>query len=423
MSRFNIKGKTPLSGTIEVSGNKNSALKQIVASLLTDEQTILTNVPRINDFLVMEEIVDKLGAKVHREADNKVTVDPKKLNTHIIEKELSGKVRTAPLLMAPLLLRFGKAQIFTEGGCSIGLRLLSTHFNMLEEMGAKIKSGNGGHLITFNPKPEKREIFLEEASVTATELGLMIASGIPSETVIYDAACEPHIEDLAELLIKMGADIKGAGTNTLYIKGVKNLKGVTHSVQPDHIEAGSWAIAAAVTGGRMTIKNAPQKALRMTSLYLNHLGLKHDFSDENTWEIYPSDLKFDGKIKEFQTRPWPGFPTDLMSPLIVMATQSEGVMLYHDWMYESRMFFVDDLVKMGAKIIIADPHRVVVTGPRKLRGNNMISKDIRAGISVVIAALAAEGESVIEKIEIIERGYHGLLEKLLKLDAKVERID
>ena len=423
MSKFIIKGGNKLKGSVNVSGNKNSALKLIAASLLGDSTTKLENVPVIVDVSIMAEIVNELGCSVRGIGTNNLTIKPKGVNTHIIGKELSGSIRTAPLLIAPLLLKFGKAQITTKGGCSLGYRLLATHFGLLEDMGAKIKKSNGGYLITFKPTKKKRDIFLEEASVTATELGLILAAGIPSETVISGAACEPHVEDLAEMLIKMGASVEGAGTNTIRIVGKKKLKGVNYTVAPDHIEAGSWAILAACTAGELTIENVKKEDLRMICAYFSHLGVRYSFPTNNTWKIHKSKLKFDGKVKEFQTRPWPGFPTDLMSPFIVLCTQTLGQTVCHDWMWEWRVFFVDDLISMGAKIIIADPHRVIITGRKRLEGDKMVCKNIRAGMAIVIAALAAKGASEIDKVEMIERGYEKLFEKLIKVGADVIKVD
>lgn len=423
MAKLLIDGEHKLAGKVYVNGNKNSALKLLAAALLTDGVTKLTNCPIIHDVSVMGEIVRELGAQVDGLGTRTISINAKNINSFKIGKELSGRVRTAPLLIAPLLLKFGKAEITTHGGCSLGLRLLSTHFKLLADMGALIKKQNGGFLISYKAKPKNRQIFLEEASVTATELGLLLASGIPAETTILDAACEPHVADLAQMLTKMGAKIYGAGTNIIKIVGTKNLKAVTHMVGYDHVEAGTWAILAAATGSRLTIKNTPKEHMGMVCAYIAHFGVANYFSDDTTWEIIPSKLLFDGSIKEVQTRPWPGFPTDLMSPLIVLATQTKGPILCHDWMFEWRMFFVDDLIKMGAKIIVADPHRVVVLDSKKLKGSNLVCKDIRAGMAMVIAALCAKGKSEIEKVEIIERGYEDLVGKLKKIGAKVERLD
>jgi UDP-N-acetylglucosamine 1-carboxyvinyltransferase len=420
MSKLIITGGNKLEGEVHVSGNKNSALKLLAAASLGKGESTLTNIPIIHDVATMAEIMRELGMSVEGLGSDTLKIDASGLNEYKIGKKLSGRIRTAPLLIAPLLLKFGKAQITTQGGCSVGYRLLSTHFSLLEAMGAKVAKHNGGYLINYDEKPKNRDVFLEEASVTATELGMIFASGIPATTKISDAACEPHIRDLGELLTKMGAKVEGAGTNQIKITGSNKLKGTKFRVSSDHIEAGSWAIAATVTGGAVTICDVNEDDLKMTCAYLRHLGVDYEFKGDD-WLIKPSKLVYDGKVKEFQTRPWPGFPTDLMSPLIVLATQTEGQMVCHDWMYEWRLFFVDDLIKMGAKVIIADPHRVVILGPKKLRGTQLVCKDIRAGMAVLIAALCAKGKSEIDKVEIIERGYENLFEKLKSLGADVER--
>lgn len=423
MSKIIINGGRKLEGEIKVSGNKNSALKLMAAAAMLDGETILGNVPIIRDVDVMAEIMGELGIEIQGLGTSTLTIDPKGLKTYIIKRELSGKIRTAPLLIAALLHKFGKAKISIPGGCSLGRRLLFTHLNMLRSMGADIEEKDSGFLINWKPKNIKYDIFLEEASVTATELGLLIAAKNLYKTTISDAACEPHVRDLSEMLILAGVEIKGVGTSTLDVKGKKDLKAVKYCVSGDHIEAGSWAVASAVTGGDVIIKGVNQTDLRMVCAYFNHLGIKYDFPKKDYWRIYPSKLVFDGKLREFQTRPWPGFPTDLMSPLIVLATQTIGTVTCHDWMYEWRIFFVDDLISMGAKIIIADPHRVIVSGSSKLFGNDMVCKDIRAGMAIVIAALAAKGRSTIDNVEVIERGYENLLGKLRTIGASIEKIN
>lgn len=423
MAKLIIQGGQKLSGSVSVSGNKNSALKLLAAALLTSEQSTISNLPEIHDVEVMTQVIEELGAKITRVDANTLTIDPSGINTHIISKELSGRIRTAPLLIAPLLHRFGKAQITTHGGCSLGLRLLSTHFDLLTQMGAKVSQREGGFDITFTKSSKTRDVFLEEMSVTATELGMLFAAGLPGKTLIGDAACEPHIVDLAKMLSNMGAKITGAGTNSIEIVGSQKLSGVKHEVSSDHIEAGTWAIAAAATGSQLTIKGANPADLRIIRAYMKHLGVQDKITPTGDWEILPSKLEFDGQIKEFQTRPWPGFPTDLMSPFVVLASQTKGAIVCHDWMYEWRMFFVDDLVKMGAKLVIADTHRVVLLEPKRLKGEKLVCKDIRAGIAIVIAALTAKGTSEIDKIEMVERGYANILVKLQDLGVVVERVD
>jgi UDP-N-acetylglucosamine 1-carboxyvinyltransferase len=290
---------------------------------------------------------------------------------------------------------------------------------MLKNFGVIIVRENGTYRLKWENK-KAGEVFLEEASVTATEMALIIASSLEKDTVIDDAAAEPHVKDLAEMLGKMGVKIEGAGTNKIKIKGKKSLRGTEHRVMSDYIEGGTLAIAAAITGGDVKINNCEPENYKMIIYYLQSMGVNIS-CQKNSLIVKPSKLIT--KKRKFQTRPWPGFPTDLMSPFIVLATQTDGTVLCHDWMYEWRVFFVDDLIQMGANIFIADPHRVIVTGPTKLYGETLFSKDIRAGMSIVLAALAAEGKSEIRNAEMIERGYEKIHERLNALGADIKRIE
>lgn len=420
VSKFLVSGQKPLSGTIKVAGHKNAALKLIPAALLCDTPTTLTNVPKIRDIDVMLQIIEKLGAKVTRQGEDKVIIDPSGMNSHELDPDLSARIRASVVLAAPLLVRFGKACVTPPGGDQIGERLLTTHFSMMENFGVKIERENGQYFLSW-PKREANDLFLEEASTTATEMALMLCSGITSTVKIEDAACEPHVKDLADFLSKAGVEIKGAGTSSIEIKGKKNLKGGTHKVIPDYIEGGTFIVAAAITKGHITIEDFVPEHYRMALKYFKDMGVKFKIHKDNKLEVFPSELV--AKKRKFQTRPWPGFPTDLMSPFIVLATQTKGTVLCHDWMYEWRMFFVDDLISMGANIFIADPHRVIISGPTPLMADRLYSKDIRAGMSVILAALAAKGESVIDNIEMVERGYENLDERLKKLGADIKRID
>jgi UDP-N-acetylglucosamine 1-carboxyvinyltransferase len=282
-----------------------------------------------------------------------------------------------------------------------------------------IKKEGKKYFLTWQER-KTSDIFLEEASVTATEMALILASSLKEKTKIEDAAAEPHVQDLATLLTKMGARIEGGGTNRLLIEGKDHLKGVEHKVISDYIEGGTFAIAAAITGGHIEIENCVPDNYRIINLYLSNMGVDINCKKDRLI-VRPSNLKAGKRV--FQTRPWPGFPTDLMSPFIVLATQTQGTVLCHDWMYEWRIFFVDDLISMGANIFIADPHRVIVTGPTKLHGEKVFSKDIRAGISIILAALAAEGESEIRNIEMVERGYEKIEERFKNLGAAIRRIN
>ena len=331
---------------------------------------------------------------------------------------LCAKLRASVVLAAPLLVRFGKAVVTPPGGDQIGDRLLDTHFSMMQKMGVTVKRNDGRFYLDWQNK-KAGNIFLEEASVTATEMGLMMAASLNEETTIEDVAGEPHITDLVNLLIKMGATIKGVGSSILSIQGGK-LKGVEHKVMPDHIEGGTFAIAAAITGGTITINDFMPEDHKMDLVYFESVGMKFK-QVKDKLHVFPSELI--ATRRKFQTRPWPGFPTDLMSPFIVLATQTKGTILCHDWMYEWRMFFVDDLIGMGANIFIADPHRVIISGPTKLMADRLFCKDIRAGISVVLAAMVAEGTSMIENVEVIKRGYENLEERLLALGASIKKID
>ncbi|MBL7036495.1 UDP-N-acetylglucosamine 1-carboxyvinyltransferase [Candidatus Microgenomates bacterium] len=417
MARFIIEGGKKLQGEINLSGNKNSALKLIPATLLADSPTTLTNVPNILDVEVMIKILSSLGAKTTFEKGT-LTVDPQGLNSYDPDPALCSRIRASVVLAAPLLARFGKAVVTPPGGDQIGDRLLDTHFTMMEKLGVTIKRENGRFHLNWDRK-NTGSIFLEEASVTATEMGLMMASSMGQSVEILDAAAEPHITDLGEMLISMGAKITGLGTNTISVRGGK-LKGVEHKVMPDHIEGGTFAIASAITGGHVTINDFRSQDYKMALHYFENMGMKFKVH-ENKLEVFPSKLK--ANRRKFQTRPWPGFPTDLMSPFIVLATQTEGTILCHDWMYEWRMFFVDDLISMGANIFIADPHRVIVSGPTKLMADRLFSKDIRAGISVVLAAMIAEGTSIIENAEVVRRGYQDLEGRLTSLGASIKRVE
>ncbi|MBI3289923.1 UDP-N-acetylglucosamine 1-carboxyvinyltransferase [Candidatus Microgenomates bacterium] len=419
MAQFKIKGGNPLKGTIKVSGNKNSALPLIAASLVVDGPVKLTNVPNIRDVESAVELIEKLGVKVAGLGTGTLEIDASDLTGSDIDPDLARKFRASVIFAAPLLARFGKITLPSPGGDSIGERLIDTHFQLLSEFGASIKEKDGIYEITAT-NLKVADIFLEKASVTATEMGLILASTLPGETIIEDAAAEPHVKDLAEFLVKAGAQIEGAGTNTIIINGKKSLKGVEHKVRPDHIEVGTFAIAAAITGGNVRIEGAVADDLDMILLYLSDMGVKYKL-DDNVLSVIPSELV---EIrKEFHTRPWPGFPTDLMSAFIVLATQTKGVTLCHDWMYEWRIFFVDYLIKMGADITIADPHRIIVTGPTKLHGEIIPTTDIRAGVALILAALVAEGNSTVEHAEIVERGYEDLETRLSALGAQIEKVE
>lgn len=417
MSKFIVEGGKKIEGVVSLAGNKNSALKLIPAALLSNSPCTIENVPRIKDIEVMISLIEKLGVKVDRQ-EHSLTIDPSGINSYELDPELSIRIRASVVLAAPLLVRFGKAIVTPPGGDQIGERFLDTHFAMMKNFGIEVKRDNGKYTLSWN-KRKGTEVFLEESSVTATEMGLMLASSLNSQTTIEDAASEPHVKDLENFLMKMGTKIDGAGTNKVSIRGNKNLSGITHKVVPDHIEGGTFAIASAITQGHLIIEDFIPEDYKMCLLYLDRMGVKYRVLDGGRLEVLPSKLV--AERRKFQTRPWPGFPTDLMSPFIVLATQTEGTVLCHDWMYEWRIFFVDDLISMGANIFIADPHRVIVSGPTELMADFVYCKDIRAGMSLILAAMCAKGKSVIDNIEMVERGYENLEGRLKNLGIDIKR--
>jgi UDP-N-acetylglucosamine 1-carboxyvinyltransferase len=418
MAKFVIKGGNALNGEITVAGNKNSALPIIAATVLTDQECVLQNVPRIRDVHVMLEILEGIGKNVEFKEKNTCVIKGD-VSRSALQKSETGRLRASILYLGGLLMRTGEVYLPPPGGCVIGRRKLDSHFDVLEAFGAKLETDEDGFkAISSQMKPVT--LFLKEASVTATENAMLIAAAVSGTSVIENAASEPHVADLGKVLIKMGADVSGLGTNRLQISGKKDLDGFTHSIMPDQIEAGTFAIAAACTGGELLIYEAEQEHLQMTNYFLEQMGVRFETPDDRTMRILPSKLV--SKIKKIQVGLWPGFPTDLMSPMIVLATQAEGTTLCHDWMYESRMFFVDKLILMGANITQCDPHRVLVSGPTQLRGQELSSPDIRAGIALVIAALSAGGTSEINQVELVDRGYEDIDNRLKASGADIIRI-
>lgn len=418
MARFEITGGSKLNGKIKVAGNKNSALPIMAACLLTEDTCIVENVPNISDVSTMAELLELAGAKIMGLGTDKLTVSAAKIKEIEFPHQLTEKLRAAVLLLGPMLARIGKVKMGYPGGDIIGRRPLETHIQALESLGATIIKQDD-YYVAKGPKFMGREIFLQEASVTATENAIMAAVVADGQTIIKRAASEPHVVDLCQFLTKMGADISGIGSNVLAIEGVKRLNGTTHEIRPDHIEVGTFAILAAVTGGKIEISPIIKEDLEMILLTLAKFGVDYQLADDQL-TVSGSKLK---AVEKVVTDVWPGFPTDLMAPTIVLATQAQGITLLHDWLYESRMFFVDKLLSMGAQVEIADPHRVLVYGPTKLRGQRLDTPDIRAGIALVIAALAAQGKSTIERAELIERGYENIVQRLTELGAKIKRLE
>ena len=419
MGKFKIQGGNPLSGEITVAGNKNAALPIIAATVLTDEECILENMPEIRDVWSMLDLLKDLGKSLDKVKPNTYKISGS-IKTNKLDKEMAGSLRASILYMSGLLARKGSIEMSPPGGCVIGRRNMQSHFNVFEAFGADVVlTDNGYDAIIKNIHPA--DIFLPEASVTATENALILAASVTGKSTIHNAACEPHVEDLANVLIKMGAKITGAGTQRVEIEGAEKLNGITHRIVPDHIEAGTLAIAAASTHGDLYIKDAIPDHLMMTEYYLRQMGVELEYTQSKVLHIMPSKLI--SNAKKIQVGLWPGFPTDLMSPIIILATQAEGVTLCHDWMFESRMFFVDKLISMGADITLCDPHRVLVNGPTRLKGQSLSSPDIRAGIALVIAGLSAQGISTIDRAELVDRGYEDIANRLKVIGANIERVD
>lgn len=413
MSRLIIQGGHRLHGPFTPVGNKNAALPMLAACVLTDEPVVLHNVPRIQDVAVMLELLAQLGVQVHQQAGT-VTLCAKGLKSRRLDADLCRRVRASILLAGPLAARHGRAVLPPPGGDVIGRRRLDTHLQGLRALGIVVE---GGDAFTFRRRELKAaDLLLDEASVTATENILMAATLAPGRTTIFNAACEPHVQDLGALLVKMGAHIEGLGTNRLILRGVARLGGAEHTIGPDYIELGSYLAAAAVTRGALEVTGVPDDfgALPVIARTYDKLGVGSG---------RPLRVRQDlgAAVPKIEDGAWPAFPSDLMSVAIVVATQARGGVLFFEKMFESRMYFVDRLIEMGAHIIQCDPHRVVVQGPARLHGVVMSSPDIRAGMAMLIAALCARGESVIENAQMIDRGYEAVDERLRALGAHVDR--
>lgn len=414
--KYQIVGGKKLEGNIRVSGNKNSIFPCVSAALLTKDEVVLENISNIRDVEVLVEILKKLGVLVERTGST-LYIRAEDIKTVNLPQTLMTKLRGSIVLVGAILARKGRVNFYHPGGDIIGQRSIGVHLEGLKKLGATLKKSDLKFSLQFMERATSVTIFLTESSVTATE-NLILSSVLGSKNVILkNCPVEPHILDLCTMLLKMGAKIEGIGTHTLVIEGVEKLYGTRFKIGIDYIEVGTYAIAAAITGGKVTIKGLDDTELDPIFEPLSHFGIEID-SKGDTMTIFADKLKAVSKIT---TNVWPGFPTDLMSAAIVLATQSKGVTLCHDWMYESRMFFVDKLISMGAKINLADPHRVFVLGPTKLRGRMLETPDIRAGMALVLAALIAKGKSTINQAELIERGYEDVVGKLSSLGADIEK--
>ena len=422
--RFLVQGGHQLRGTVRPAGNKNAALPILAATLLADGSVDLDNIPRIRDVETMLALLVDLGATAEWTGPNAVRVDTRAVKPKPLDPALCAKIRASILLAGPLLARFGSVTLPPPGGDVIGRRRVDTHFLALEHLGASVMVGDRYEL---EGKLKGDDIFLDEPSVTGTENALMAAVMAKGRTVLRNAAAEPHVQDLARFLVAMGAEISGIGSNIYTIEGGRTLVGTKYEIGPDHIEIGSFIGLAAVTNGDVVIEPVRQEDLRSTILGFERLGIRPKIegnrlsvSSGQERRIRP-DLG--GHVPKLEDGPWPAFPADVMSTTIVTATQCSGMLLVFEKMFESRLFFVDKLIGMGARIVLCDPHRAVISGPSPLKGGTVESPDIRAGMAMLLAALAAEGPSTIHNVGQIERGYERIDERLRALGAEIERVD
>jgi UDP-N-acetylglucosamine 1-carboxyvinyltransferase len=424
MARFIVEGGTPLRGEITAKGNKNSALPLIAASLLTSEPVILRNLPRIRDVNGMLEILTGLGATVEWLDPHAVKICGANVTKTSIDPKLSREIRTSLLFAGPMLARFKKVTLGLPGGDVIGRRRTDTHWLALQRFGATLAHDRTGFGLAAS-ELAAADVLLDEPSVTATENALLCSALVPGRTVIRNAASEPHVQELAMVLVQMGARVHGIGTNTLEIRGVPELHGVEHEVWSDHQEVGSFMGLAAMTHGELTVQRCAPHHLSMIRAVFKRLGVDSSIDGDELHvpakERYVIEQDIGSKIPKVQSQVWPGFPSDLTSMATVFATQAEGIVLIHEWMYDARMFWLGTLETMGARLVLADPHRAVIVGPTQLYGTDIRSPDIRAGLALLGAALCASGTSVIDNIDQIDRGYEDVDGRLRGLGAKIER--
>jgi UDP-N-acetylglucosamine 1-carboxyvinyltransferase len=434
MSSYIIEGGSPIQGTVAPSGNKNAAMPMAEACLLTDEPITLHNMPQIGDVDAVLEILAGLGVDVQRNGSS-VTLCAANLRSTEPNPRLFAQIRGSLTLMGPLLTRHGHFAVpATAGGDDIGRRRIDTHLQIFSNLGVEMVH-NGRFEMKTNGRLHGKDILLDEASVTATENGVMAASLAEGKTILRNAASEPHIQDLCHLLVRMGCPIEGIGSNTLTIHGQAQLKGAEYTVGPDYMEIGSYIGLGAITAGELRISGIIPEHLRMMEMvFVDRLGVRMrreaDAASATGWSLVLADEQelrvrtdFGGAIPRIDDQPWPAFPPDLMSIALVTATQAKGTVLIHEKMYDGRLYFVDKLVAMGAQVILCDPHRAVVVGPSQLTGQTITSPDIRAGMALVLAALAAKGKTTIGNSQQIDRGYQRIDEKLRALGAKIERVD
>ena len=417
MSTLLIEGGHRLSGAIEVEGNKNAALPLLAACLLTTEECVLTNVPRIRDVEGMAELLVDLGAEVDGIGTSTLRVRCRTLIKDEPDAALVGRLRGSVLLLGPLLARRGRAWLAQPGGDFPARRTIATHLDALAAMGAQIEQG-AGYTLEVDDGLKPASIYLYEASVTGTETALLAAATAPGFSEIRHAACEPHVVELCEFLCKLGVGVTGIGTTTIRVEGGGRLHGASHRLAGDYIEAGSWAVVAAVTGGEIEIGGSRPQDMEVVAAVLKRLNVECAMAGD-LFRVERSKPQAAGRIT---TGLWPGFPSDLISLVTVLATQAEGRTLVHDWMYELRLFALEQLSGMAADLFLCDPHRIIVTGPRRLRGRPLDSRDLRSGMALIAAALAADGASRLAPLEMVERGYAQVVTRLQKLGARVERV-
>jgi UDP-N-acetylglucosamine 1-carboxyvinyltransferase len=423
--RFQVRGGRALRGTIRPAGNKNAALPIIAATALADGPVELANLPRIRDVETMLALLADLGGEVAWTGPNTVRIDARRARPKPLDPGICARIRASILFAGPMLARFGQVTLPPPGGDVIGRRRVDTHFLALEQLGGSVSVGDEYKLEAKGLRGA--DIFLDEPSVTGTENALMAAVGAKGRTVLRNAAAEPHVQDLARFLVTLGAKIEGIGTNIYTVEGGHPLGGGNYAIGPDHIEIGSFIGLAAVTNGEITIDPVRPDDLRSTLLGFDRLGIRPRV--EGTRLVVESDQErrirpdLGGHVPKLEDGPWPAFPADVMSTTIVAATQCAGMILVFEKMFESRLFFVDKLIGMGARIVLCDPHRAVIAGPSPLKGGTVESPDIRAGMAMLLAALAADGTSTIHNIGQIERGYERIDERLRELGADIERVD
>jgi len=423
--QFIVEGGQRLAGTIRPAGNKNAALPIVAAALITDQPVHLENVPRIRDIETLVELIRTTGAQCEWTGPNALRIHAKEIRASELDPVMCARIRASILLAAPLLARCGDVTLSPPGGDVIGRRRLDTHFHVLQALGAQFELGERFRF--WSRGLVGADIFLDEPSVTATENALVAAVAAKGVTVLRNAASEPHVQDLANFLVALGARIFGIGSNVYTIHGGRPLGGATHTIGPDHIEVGSFIGLAAVTRSELRIERAGVEHLRSTRMGFERLGIQCLVDGDDL--IVPADQSrtiqsdLGGHVPKLEDQPWPAFPADLMSIAIVTATQCDGMILMHEKMFESRMFFVDKLVSMGARIVLCDPHRAIVSGPTQLRGSKVESPDIRAGMAMLLAALCADGTSTINNAQQIERGYERVEERLGALGARIRRVE